>query len=217
MNSPAEAHNPDVRFWDKIADKYSRQPVADPNAFERKIAITLALMSPTDEVLDVGCGTGSFALRLAPYAAHVHGLDFSQEMLRIAREKVFAHGATNVSFHDGTLDGGAPFEPASLDGITAYSLLHLVKDRRVLLEQMHHLLKPGRFFVSSTVCLGDSRIPYGSLLSVMRAFGKAPTVRILSERTLIQEIQAAGFVDVQSADVGAKSDIAFIVAKKATE
>lgn len=218
MNALTRAPNPDVRFWDKIAAKYSRQPIQDPNAFERKIAITRALMSPTDQILDVGCGTGSLALRFAPFAAHVHGLDFSREMIRIAREKAVTLGAPNVTFHVGTLDGDAPFEPESFDGITAYSLLHLVNDRRLVLEQIHHLLKPGGFFVSSTACLASSRILYGALLSVMRPLGKAPrTVEIFSQRTLIQEITAAGFIDVRSPDVGASKEVAFVVARKAGE
>jgi arsenite methyltransferase len=209
--------SPDARFWDKIAAKYSRQPVADPNAFERKIVVTRALLRPTDRVLDIGCGTGSLALRLAPFAAEVSGLDFSPAMVRIAREKALMLGVRNATFELGTLDSGSPFEPESLDGITAYSLLHLVQDRRALLERIHRLLKPGGFFVSSTVCLGHSRIPYAFILSVMRVLGRAPLVQVLPARTLLEEMHAAGFVDVQTPDVGAKSEIAFIVAKRARE
>lgn len=65
----------DAAFWNDLAERYARQPVANPGAFERKIEITRARMKPTDVVLDIGCGTGSLALRLAPSAATIHGLD----------------------------------------------------------------------------------------------------------------------------------------------
>lgn len=204
----------DPAFWNKLAKRYSRQPVANPDAFERKIAITQAQMTPRDVVCDLGCGTGSLALRLAPYAAHVHGLDLSSEMVRIARGKAAAQNIDNVTFHISAVDDDLPFEPESFDGVCAYSLLHLVEDRPATLARIHQLLKPGGFFISSTVCLGESRLPMAPLLQLMRWLGKAPMVKLFSKQTIADDIRAAGFVNLNQPDVGAKSDIAFIVAKK---
>ena len=41
-------------FWNKLAEDYAQKPVEDPDAFERKIAITRAQMTPRDVVLDIG-------------------------------------------------------------------------------------------------------------------------------------------------------------------
>ncbi|HYO97092.1 MAG TPA: class I SAM-dependent methyltransferase [Polyangiaceae bacterium] len=205
----------DVVFWNKLAEKYARTPVANPAAFDRKIVITQSRMTPSAVVLDVGCGTGSLALRLAPSGAHVHGLDVSSEMIRIARAKATAATVTNVTFHVGAFDDSfTAFGDASLDGICAYSLLHLVGDLPAALARIHRLLKPGGFFVSSTVCLGGSWVPWGPLLRVMRGLGKAPSVQLLTQHTLVDEVRRAGFVDLAQPDVGAKPDIAFIVATK---
>ena len=202
-------------FWDGIAEKYSKQPVANPEAFEAKIAVTKSHMKATDVVLDIGCGTGSLALRLAGSAAEVHGLDLSSEMIRIANGKAEAQGVDNVTFHTGTFDDSfRVFGAESLDGICAYSLLHLVDDRSATLEQIFGLLKPGGFFVSSTVCLGESWIPYAPLIWVMRLFGKAPMVKSFDKRTLAEEMRQSGFVEISQPDVGAKAQIAFIVARK---
>lgn len=96
----------------------------------------------------------------------------------------------------------------------AYSLLHLVEDRTNALAHIHRLLKPGGFFISSTVCLGDSWIPYRPILAVMRWIGKAPMVKTISRPTLLGDITKAGFADVAETDVGADSTIAFVVATK---
>jgi arsenite methyltransferase len=206
----------DATFWDRLAEEYAKKPVANPDAFERKIAITTSRMSPSDVVLDIGCGTGSLALRLAPHAAHVHGLDVSGEMVRIATGKARAQAVDNVTFHTGSWDESfAAFEDASLDGICAYSLLHLVEDRPAALARIHRCLKPGGFFVSSTVCLGESWVPYRPILRVMRWLGKAPMVKSFSKQTLEDEIRRAGFVEIEHPDVGAEATIAFTVATKA--
>jgi arsenite methyltransferase len=205
----------DPAFWNNLAEKYARTPVKDPAAFERKIAITKARMAPRDVILDIGCGTGSLALLLAPSAARVHGLDLSSEMIRIANGKATAQNVGNVTFDVGPFDDTfTTFAPGSLDGVCAYSLLHLVADRPAALARIHRLLKPGGFFISSTVCLGESWVPYRPLLAVMRWFNKAPMVKIISKRTLGDEIRGAGFVDVSQPDVGAEPTIAFVVATK---
>ena len=202
-------------FWDNAAEKYASKPVENPAAFERKIAITKSLMTPRDVVLDVGCGTGSLAMRLSPCGAHVHGLDVSSEMIRIARSKTKAAEVTNVTFHVGPFDDSfTVFEDGSLCGICAYSLLHLADDLPGTLRRIFRLLEPGGFFVSSTVCLGESRVPYGPLLWIMRTLGKAPAVNIFSKRTLEDELGLAGFVDIGQPDVGVKPIIAFMVATK---
>jgi arsenite methyltransferase len=202
-------------FWDGIAESYAQKPVANPAAFERKIEVTRARMRPHHTVLDIGCGTGSLALRLAPSAAYVHGLDFSAQMIRIATQKASAQGVANVAFHVGAFDDTVGlFSPASLDGICAYSLLHLVDDRAGALSRIFSLLKPGGFFVSSTACLGESWLPYRPLISLMHAFGKAPRVNILRKQTVLEEVRRAGFVAVEEPEVGVEQTIAFIVAVK---
>ena len=205
----------DPAFWNDLAEEYSRKPVENPDTFERKIAITKSRMTPQDIVLDIGCGTGSLALRLAPSGAHIHGLDLSSEMIHIANGKAAAQKVDSVTFHTGPFDENfTAFEAGSLDGICAYSLLHLVEDRPAALDRIYRLLKPGGFFVSSTVCLGESWVPYAPVLRVMRWLGKAPMVKTFSKRTLEDEVRRAGFVDLSKPDVGAKPTIAFMIAGK---
>lgn len=207
---------PPAAFWDRIAEKYAAQPVADPAAFDRKIAITREHMTPDSVVLDIGCGTGSLALRLADAGREVHGLDVSPEMVRIARDKAERQGAANVRFHVGPFDESfTAFPAAHLDGLCAYSILHLVDDRHAALAQIYSLVKPGGFFISSTVCLGGAkRLLFGPLLGLMRLVGKAPPVVMFTAATLLEDIRAAGFPDAALVDVGAKGGIAFIVARK---
>ncbi|MFG6431567.1 class I SAM-dependent methyltransferase [Roseateles sp. LYH14W] len=205
----------DPEFWNGIAERYARQPVANPQSFERKIDVTASLIGQHSVVLDIGCGTGSLALRLAPHAQAVHGLDASSRMIDIARQKAATEQVRNVEFHLGALGAGlSAFADASLDVVCAYSLLHLVTDRPAALRQMHRLLKPGGYFVSSTTCLGWSWPLLKPVLRTMRWLGKAPHVDGFDSQRLAREIRDAGFVDLRQPDVGAKRSIAFIVARR---
>ena len=119
----------DAAFWNRLAATYAAKPVENPDAFQRKIDITRSLMTREDVVLDVGCGTGTLALKLAPSAAHIHGIDLAQEMTRIAETKSSAHGVDNVTFHTGPFDETfTAIRDGSLDGVCAYSFLHLLTE-----------------------------------------------------------------------------------------
>ena len=61
----------DVRFWDRIARKYAASPIKDIAGYERTIARIAQLLGPTQSVLEIGCGTGTTALKLAPLVARL--------------------------------------------------------------------------------------------------------------------------------------------------
>ena len=69
-------------FWDRHAAKYAEKPIADPTAYEEKLARVRSLLRATDHVLEIGCGTGSTALRLAPGVAKITATDVSSGMIR---------------------------------------------------------------------------------------------------------------------------------------
>jgi arsenite methyltransferase len=205
----------EAKFWDAIADKYAASPVKDVTAFERKQAITREHLRPDANVLEIGCGTGSLALKMSAFAGHIHAVDFSAEMVRIARDKQRAQGVSNVTFHHGTLDADAvSFEPETFASVLAFSVLHLVPDRQRVLRHIAKLLVPGGTLIASNVCLGDSFIPLTPLITVARWFGRAPEVHSYNRKTIRQELSAAGFAHIQEHDVGAEKLVAFITARK---
>lgn len=207
----------DARFWDDIAEKYAAKPVENVPAYHRKLEITKARLRRDQTLLDVGCGTGSLALELAPHVEHVHAVDISGEMIRIARQRADAANARNVTFHQTSLAALPPFEPGAFDGVCAYNILHLVDDRAGKLKALYELLAPGGFLISSTVCLGDSYKPYGLILTVMRWLGRAPKVHIVRGEALMAEMREAGFVDVAAHEVDAAEITSFVVARKPLE
>ncbi|MBB4196661.1 cyclopropane fatty-acyl-phospholipid synthase-like methyltransferase [Rhodoblastus sphagnicola] len=102
------------------------------------LAATARQLKPTDRVLEIGCGAGSTAIRLAPYAGSWMATDFSAEMLRIAEAKP---APKNLRFV--LADAENAFDGGPFDAICAFQILHLVDDLPGLLSRIHAHLKPG--------------------------------------------------------------------------
>lgn len=86
-------------MWDAMAAGFGRKelPDSDDDSFFRLLA-DQGMYNKDSHVLDVGCGTGRYALALARHCRSVVGVDFSPRMLRIAREKAEELGLANVRF-----------------------------------------------------------------------------------------------------------------------
>ena len=208
-------NTPDSRFWDKIARKYAADPVKDMEGYARTLDRTRHYLHATDDVLELGCGTGSTALKLAPHVSRILATDFSAEMIGIAREKAAAEGCGNAEFAVAGPER-APWPDGSFDAVLAFNLLHLVEDRRSAHAHVHRVLKPGGLFISKTPCLAEMNPLIRLALPVMQLVGKAPYVAIFSAGALEREIEAAGFSIVERARHGSgrKDTRIFIVARK---
>ena len=67
--------------------------------FDRKLIIDLLNLQPGDSVLEIGSGTGSnlpYIYRAVGPSGDITGLDFSPEMLAIARRRICRQGLRNV-------------------------------------------------------------------------------------------------------------------------
>lgn len=192
----------DAKFWDVRARKYAASKISDMEGYERTLAAVRERLKPDDSVYELGCGTGTSALKLAPAARRYVASDISGEMIAIAREKAQAEGAANVSFEVG--EAGAGQADASFDVVLGFNILHLIEGRDGVLKSVHRLLKPGGLFISKTPCLKEMGFVLPLLVPVMQAVGQAPYVGAFNAATLEREVEAAGFEIIERARHGSK-------------
>jgi len=75
------------------------------------------------DVLDLGCGAGQDALRMAQFVPHVTGVDSSEEAIRRARERFEAAGVEGLFLqHD--LAMGLPFPGERFDAVVSNLAFH---------------------------------------------------------------------------------------------
>lgn len=206
----------DARFWDGIARKYATDRIKDMPGYERTVERSRHFLGSSATVLEIGCGTGTTALKLAPFVARIVGSDVSNEMVAIAREKAVAQSCQNAEFVVATAARG-PGSDGSYDAVLAFNLLHLIADRPSTLARIHRLLKPDGLFISKTPCLSEMNPLIRFAVPVMRFAGKAPFVSFFTASALEAEIAGAGFTINERERHGSRRKDAriFIVARKA--
>jgi len=92
-------------------------------------------------LLDVSCGTGELAGRLAERGWHVVGLDLCERMLRLARFK--SNGDTgSVRLTAGDSEH-LPFPGAHFDIVTCANSFHHYPHQQSVVREMFRVLRPG--------------------------------------------------------------------------
>lgn len=97
-------------------------------------------------VLDLGCGTGEDALRLAGMGIKVTAIDASRGMIEVAQEKMRRRGGIEpIEFHGVPMESVATLlQPRSFDGVFSnFGAINCVSDLPSLVASVAGLLTPG--------------------------------------------------------------------------
>lgn len=140
--------NRKARFWDELhgdrGNLYHRRLV-EPSILQ------LLVLRSGERVLDVGCGNGALARRLAKEGARVSAIDFSEEMIRLAKGRAFAsdinYRVADATDKEGLLSLGA----GHFDAIVCAMTLMDIPTVAPLFEAASVLLRAGGRFVFATM------------------------------------------------------------------
>lgn len=95
-----------------------------------------------NQVLDVGTGTGRWALQLAKRGAQVTAMDQSPEMLAMAKTSAATQGL-EIDFHQLSLWDTLPFQAEQFDLITSGLMFSHIDDLHGAFSKFYDLLAPG--------------------------------------------------------------------------
>jgi ubiquinone/menaquinone biosynthesis C-methylase UbiE len=155
MQDDAESRkHEEAEFHDRLRSLYEKDPAqyayytsnkkfyAVANASSDFVRGWLLEQGRGKRVLEYGCGSGTYAVTIAQFAAHVTGIDISPEAIKLSRERAAAEGvADKTSFV--VMDAEElTFSPGSFDVVSVAGVLHHL-DLREALGQIHRVLAPG--------------------------------------------------------------------------
>lgn len=142
-----------MAIFDDIAESYDSWYQEKIGSFADKVETELAfrLFKPEKgmKVLDVGCGTGNFSIKLARLGCDVTGIDISERMLQLARRKSKQQGF-NITFRNmDVCDLNFPDE--SFDAVFSMATIEFVAEPEKAVNEMFRVAKKGAQILIGTI------------------------------------------------------------------
>lgn len=136
-----------VAQFTRWARPFAEAPLhSDADAMARLLAA--CALAPGQRVLDVACGPGIVACAIAPYAAHVTGIDMTPAMIAEAQRRQRDLGLGNLAWQIGDATA-LPFPDESFDRVVSrYALHHLQRPAEALAEMRRVCRRGGRVVVA---------------------------------------------------------------------
>jgi ubiquinone/menaquinone biosynthesis C-methylase UbiE len=141
-------------------------------------------------VLEVGCGPGFYARRLAQRYPElkVLGIDRSPRLVAWARWRASSQGLANCRFQQGDVECLSAFTE-QVDAVISSRLLLVVADRGAVIAEMFRVLKPGgRLFLAEPTASFKTQLPLAAMrlatcfMRSVRARTSPQTAEVLSSR-----------------------------------
>ena len=181
MNTTTPTPSPASHF-DAAARDWDQRPTSQQLAAVAPRLLAQLPLSPTDQVLDFGAGTGLLATQIAPLVAQVTALDTSAAMLEVLQAK----GHANITTHCGDVFAGLP---GRYHAIVSCMALHHVADTAALLRAFADALHPGGRIALVDLYLEDGSFHGDNAAKGVQHLGFAPeALQALAEQ--------AGFADI---------------------
>lgn len=106
------------------------------------VAYVLINSRPGDRILDLGCGTAPVLCELRRCGRDAVGLDYSEDMLAHARNRLRSQGLDDTGLRQGDCRN-TPWPAASFDFVVCLGVISYIENYDPVLAEIDRLLKPG--------------------------------------------------------------------------
>lgn len=116
---------------------------------ETKAAFDLFQPQAEEKILDVGCGTGNFSIKLAQKGCEVTGIDISKPMLEKAAKKAKKLNL-DIDFKKANIVN-LEFEDNHFDSVFSMAAVEFIEDLEKAMQEMKRVVKPGGKILLGTI------------------------------------------------------------------
>jgi SAM-dependent methyltransferase len=184
-------------FQDWLTDRVARRPAGararevygaeDVHDFARRAILAALRLGPGDRLLEIGCGGGALLRKAVACGATVTGIDHSEEMVALARER--APGADVLLARAEAL----PCADAAFTAVAMSVVFMFLSDPAAVLRECRRVMTPGgrlAIYTTSPALRGTPALPEPV----------AGRVQLYDDDALAALVRRAGLTDVAVVD-----------------
>lgn len=142
-----------MSIFDAEAKNYDKWYETPAGRFvdETETALAFGMFKPASgaHILDAGCGTGNFSLKLAKMGLKVTGVDFSEGMLKQAEKKML-EAKLPIEFEKGDLYR-LNYEDESFDAVISMAAFEFLKEPQKAFKELMRVVKKGGRILIGTI------------------------------------------------------------------
>jgi ubiquinone/menaquinone biosynthesis C-methylase UbiE len=201
-------NNGNKAFWNKWASRYDRTMSGSRNTYDFIIREIKKTLNRDMTVLELACGTGLVSERIAGSVKMLEATDFSEDMIRKAKEKALSC-RLHFSVKDAT---NLPYAPETFDAVIISNALHVMPSPDKALSEIARVLKSNGILIAPTFTMADTFLGKMQMrimeLSGFKVFHK------WSSDAYLKYLNASGFKVIKSCTVGGTAKLTYAEANK---
>lgn len=198
------------RFWNFIG---KHTPIKSIEQESKMITRCKPFLEKHFNVLDIGCGPGSYSIELGMQTNDVFAIDPSEEMINSAKKARENFPESKVSFNVGFLEDTPARQ--QFNAICAFNVLHFIDDLPSFFNEVQLRLQPDGLFISSTACMGEGQAGLKLMFKGLSTIKLIPRMQFYTVDALANNISTEGF-EILHQETYAKLPELFLVGKKNT-
>lgn len=157
-----------------------------------QILTSLAELDTDKKILELGCGTGEYTLRLAKTNSKIISLDISRVLIERAKQKI---KSPNVNFIVADAEN-LPFKENTYDAVVGNAVLHHLNLDNALPEIKRVLKSGGKIAFTEPNMLNPQNLIVKNIKIIKKLVGESPDERAFFRWQICRLLRHKGFSDV---------------------
>ena len=203
------------KYWSRFPDTYDRKmEYVVGKELRNDIIQELNSLPEMGELVELGCGTGTFTETIASKTESMFATDLSDSLLAVARERIGDHPKVTIQKENCM---ATSFPSEAIDSVFMANLIHVVEGPSTLLEECNRILRKDGTLVIVTFTDNEmqlwEKIKMGFRFA--KSWGKPPShTHSFSPEDLTSMMKDAGFLVKTSKLIGTKTKAVYIIGRK---